>query len=198
MQIQVTGKHIDVGDALTEHVTERLEAGITKYFERTVDAHVTFSHEGGSMFRVDCSVHLASGMTLQAHADGSDAYGAFDAAAERLEKRVRRYKRRLKNHHDHHQTAPLPAEETPYFILKGEEESAEFEPDTLDPVIVAETTKAIRTMTVGEAVMQLDLGETPAIVFSNAAHGGINVVYRRADGHVGWIDPANQALAKAS
>ena len=196
MQIQVTGKHIDLGDALTQHVNDRLEAGITKYFERTVDAHVTFTHEG-SMFRADCSVHLASGMTLQAHAEGGDVYSAFDEAADKLEKRVRRYKRRLKNHHDHHTAAPLPAEDSPYFILKGEEASVE-EPETLDPIIVAETTKPIRTMTVGEAVMQLDLGEAPALVFSNAAHGGINVVYRRADGHVGWIDPANQSLAKAS
>jgi len=111
---------------------------------------------------------------------------------------VRRYKRRLKNHHDNHTSAPLPAEETPYYILKGEEEAAAEEPESLEPVIVAETTKPIRTMTVGEAVMQLDLSDAPALVFSNAAHGGINVVYRRADGHVGWIDPANQTLAKAS
>lgn len=196
MQIQVTGKHIDVGDALRTHVEDRLQQGIKKYFERTVDAHVTFSHEG-PMLRADCSVHLASGILMQSQAEASDIYAAFDAAADRLEKRVRRYKRRLKNHHDHHNESPLPAEDSAYYVLRGGEQAVE-EPEVAEPIIVAETTTPIRTLTVSDAVLQLDLTEAPALVFANAAHGQINVVYRRADGNIGWIDPANQVAAKAS
>ncbi|MEN8723653.1 MAG: ribosome-associated translation inhibitor RaiA [Alphaproteobacteria bacterium] len=188
MQIQVTGKHIDVGDALTNHMQDRLDTGITKYFDRSVDAHIVLSKEG-PMFRADCSVHLASGISLQAQYEAGDVYASFDGAAERLEKRVRRYKRRLRNHHDKHKGQPLPAADADYFVLRGEDHAQTAEPETLDPVIIAESTKAIKTMSAGEAVMQLELHDSPALVFKNAGHGGVNVVYRREDGNIGWIDP---------
>ncbi len=191
MQVQVTGKHLDVGEALTGHVQTRLEGGVNKYFDRSVDGHVTLSREG-PMFHVDCSVHLASGITLQAQGEAADVYAAFDGAADRLEKRVRRYKRRLKNHHKTREGNAMPAWDAPYVVFGGDgPDNDEEVSEGIDPVIVAETTKPIRTMTVGEAVLQLNVSDNPVVVFRNSAHDGINVVYRRADGHVGWVDPTN-------
>lgn len=189
MQIQVTGKHLDVGDALTEHVQTRLEGGINKYFDRSVDGHVVMSKQG-PMFHVDCSVHLASGITLQAQGEADDVYAAFDGAADRLEKRVRRYKRRLKNHHKTRENDVLQALEAPYYVLGNDSTEEEEVDEGLDPVIVAETTKPIKTMSVGEAVLQLNLTDSPVVVFHNSGHGEVNVVYRRPDGHIGWVDPA--------
>lgn len=189
MEIQVTGKHIDVGEALTSHVQDKLDSGITKYFDRTVDAHVVLSKEG-PMFRADCSVHLASGISLQAQHEAGDVYSSFDGAAERLEKRVRRYKRRLRNHHDQHKGKVMPSADADYFVLRGEDHKAEIEPESLDPVIIAEQTKSVKTMTTGEAVMQLELHDSPALVFKNAANDRVNVVYRRDDGNIGWVDPS--------
>lgn len=190
MQIQVTGKHLDVGDALTEHVQTRLEGGINKYFDRTVDSHVVMSKQG-PMFHVDCSVHLASGITLQAQGEADEIYAAFDGAADRLEKRVRRYKRRLKNHHRARENDVLQALDAPYYVLGNDSPEEEEVSEGLDPVIVAETTKPIKTMSVGEAVLQLNLTDSPVVVFHNVGHGDVNVVYRRPDGHIGWIDPSN-------
>jgi hypothetical protein len=145
---------------------------------------------------VDCVVNLASGQQLQSHGLGGDAYAAFNAALQKIEARVRRYKRRLKDHH----LAALAkqAEAAAYFVIRSPEE-AEFDLDddgvgAIDgaedgAVIIAETEKAIRTMTVSMAVMDLDLTESQTIVFRNAAHGGLSVVYRRPDGNIGWIDP---------
>ncbi|MEE2691107.1 MAG: ribosome-associated translation inhibitor RaiA [Pseudomonadota bacterium] len=189
MEIQVSGKNMDLGDALQAHVADRLTDGVTKYFGRGAEAGVTFTKE---RHLVECEItaHLASGVFLAAHGDGGDAYGAFDTALEKLEKRVRRYKRRLKNHHVNGKEAP--AESAAYYTLaplRDEDEAGDGE-DDLTPVVVAESQTALREMTVGAAVMQLDLAESPAIVFKNAAHGRLNVVYRRRDGHIGWIDPA--------
>ena len=191
MDIQVTGKNMDLGDALQSHVAGRLTHRVTKEFYRGADAAVTFAKE---RHLVECEItaHLASGVLLAAHGDGGDAYGAFDTALEKLEKRVRRYKRRLKNHHANGKPA-LPAEAAAYYTLAplpdedDETEASEADPT---PVVVAESQTSLREMTVGAAVMQLDLAESPAIVFKNAAHGRLNVVYRRRDGHIGWIDPA--------
>ena len=147
--------------------------------------------------RCDCVAHLSSGIVLSSQGGAPDAYGAFDIALEHLEKRIRRYKRRLKNHHNGSKP-PLPAETASAYILapfKGDDER-EAEPSEADaepnPVIVAESSEKLREMTVGTAVMQLDLTDKPVLVFRNAAHGGVNVVYRRPDGNVGWIDPSSQ------
>ena len=191
MQVQVTGKHVDVGDALRTRVSDELSTSIGKYFDRGGGADVVISREGAS-FKVDCAVTLASGQQLMTHGLGGDAHVAFDAALAKMDKRIRRYTRRLK---DHHQQALAKQNETAaYFVLQplsDEEEVDDHEVDgaMAEPVVIAETERPVRTMTVSMAVMELDLTDSPTIVFRNAAHGGISVVYRRPDGNIGWIDP---------
>ena len=188
MEIQVTGKNMDLGESLQTHVTERLSEGVKKYFERGATAVVTFSKER-SVVGCEMTAHLDSGVFLAAHDEGGDAYAAFDSALEKLEKRVRRYKRRLKDHHANGKD-PLPAENAAYYLLASpaEEESDE-STEEATPIVIAESQTKVREMTVSAAVMQLDLAESPVIVFKNAAHGELNIVYRRRDGNIGWIDP---------
>ncbi len=192
MDIQVSGKNIELGDALQSHVTGRLADGVKKYFDRGAEATVTFAREKREV-ECDVTTHLASGVFLAAHGRGGDAYGAFEESLEKLEKRIRRYKSRLKDHHANGK-APLPAQNAAYYLLEPlQDEDAESQASgDPAPVVVAESQTTLREMTVGAAVMQLDLAEQPAIVFKNAAHGRINVVYRRRDGNIGWVDPAAQ------
>lgn len=186
MQLQISGKNIDTGEALRQHVSDRLGDAVEKYFDRTVDAHVTFTKEGFA-FHCNTQVHLSSGMVLQAQGEAGEIYAAFDNAMERMEKRLRRYKRRLKNHHgDKAERAAYL--EAPAFVIRAEEETNE-EPESLEPIIIAEGTERVPTLTVGEAVMAMEFQDTPALMFRNSAHGGLNVVYRRADGNIGWVDP---------
>ena len=191
MELNITGKDIDLGDALRTHVTDRLTDAVQKYFDRPSEGAVTISREG-SGFRCDCTAHLSSGIVLNAQGAAGDAYAAFDDAAEKLEKRVRRYKRRLKNHHAAIRENSIPAEHMSDYVLAPTDEetdaSPENEPD-VPPVIVAETKTELYEMTVGTAVMRMDLADEQVLVFRNAAHGEINVVYRRPDGNIGWIDP---------
>jgi ribosomal subunit interface protein len=187
MRLTITGKQIDIGTALRNYVQSRLTQSVGKYFDRPVDGSVTFSRDGYE-YRADCTVHLASGLHLHAQGRSTDIYASFDGAAERMEKRLRRYKRRIRDHHNGARGA-LPASPARERIIAADEfDEAAGEPDTLNPIVVSESTTELRTLTVGEAVMQLDLMETPALVFRNSAHGEINVVYRRADGNIGWID----------
>ncbi len=190
MDIQVSGKNMDLGDALQNHVSDKLEDSVHKYFDRGAEATVTFSKER-HLIGCDVTAHLASGVFLAAHGEGGDAYSAFEESLEKLEKRVRRYKRRLKKHHTNGKE-PLPAENASYYMLQPlgeEEEGGDQDEADPNPIVVAESQTTLREMTVGAAVMQLDLAEQPAVVFKNAAHGRINVVYRRRDGHIGWVDP---------
>jgi len=184
MNIQVSGKQIDVGQALSTHVRERLSERMGRLFDRAASASVTFSRDGYG-FRADCLVHLSSGVTLKTHGVAAEIYPSFDQAALRLEKRLRRYKRRLRDHHHGERDAGPPATS---YVIAQENEDAE-EPQGDSPTIVAEQITHIPTLTVGEAVMRLDLSEAPVLVFHNRAHAGLNIVYRRADGHIGWIDP---------
>jgi len=196
MQVQVTGKHVDVGDALRTRVSDEISNSIGKYFDRGGGADVVVSREGHS-FKVDCAVTLASGQQLTTHGLGGDAHQAFDAAIAKMETRVRRYKRRLKDHHL--QALARQQETAAYYVLQPtdmeeEEEDGEGDLDAgsdslPEPMVIAETETSVRTMTVSMAVMQLDLTEAQALMFRNAAHGGLSVVYRRADGNIGWIDP---------
>ena len=203
MQIQVSGKHVDVGDALGSRISQELEDGIGKYFERGAqDAEVVVSKDGYG-FKVDCWVRLASGEAIVTSGQGADAHGAFSDSLEKLEKRVRRYKRRLKNHHagprglSPEKTENAAREVAHSMVLRDPDtvEDEDFgdssEPDGPPPVgmVIAETEHEIRTLTVGRAVMELDMTGYPVILFRNAAHGGLAVVYRRPDGNVGWIDP---------
>ena len=191
MDIQVTGKNMDLGDALQTYVGDRLSDGIKKYFERGAEAVVTFTKER-HIVGCEMTTHLASGVFVAAHDEAGDAYGAFDSALAKLEKRVRRYKRRLKDHYAANKD-PLPAENAAYFLLASPQEEDDQDNDSAQdaPMVIAESQTKVREMTVSDAVMQLDLSEDPAFVFKNAAHGQINIVYRRRDGHIGWIDPTN-------
>tara|TARA_R110002072_G_scaffold34485_5_gene103112 strand:+ start:3282 stop:3899 length:618 start_codon:yes stop_codon:yes gene_type:complete len=203
MQIQVVSKGIDVSEALREDILGRVEEGVGKYFSRPGEAYVAVSRDG-PLFRVDCSVHLPSGVMLQASDTDADAYKASEGAMEKLEKRLRRYKRKLKNHHNT-QKNELPAEATPIVVLQGRSDDSweaydasedDDENDAVsgdEPVIVAEKPGELRALTVGMAVLELEAAGAPFMLFRNIAHNGVNVVYRRPDGNVGWIDPDRAA-----
>lgn len=190
MEISTTGHNVDVGDALRAHVEAELSGSVGKYFEKAMNAEVTFSREGGHKFHVDIKVHPKRGMVVHGGGSGEDAYGAFDGALERIAKQLRRYKRRL---NDHHKT---PAGEVflraQQYVLQGEDADAEL-PESPDPVIVAEMDAEIAAVSVSEAVMRMDLAHAPVMMFKNSANGRLNVVYRREDGNIGWIDPAEDA-----
>jgi ribosomal subunit interface protein len=201
MRVQIAGRQMEVGEALRSRIESELSSGVAKYFSRATDAVVTVGKNGGGVgIEVDCTVHLPSGISLQSEGHGGDAHSAFGDAMDKLEKRVRRYKRRLRNHHADHKS-PLPAEDASSYVLAplnedldGAEETA---PTETGPLVIAETTVAVRTMPVAMAVMQLDLLSAPALMFRNAANGGLNVVYRRPDGNIGWIDP-ERALPRSN
>lgn len=197
MTIQVTGKNVDAGEAYKSYILGKISTVLEKYIGPEISGHVRLEKEKAG-FRTNCSIRLRTGLQVEAHGDGADAYGSADAAVERLEKRVRRYKRRLKNHHNGRENDALASEKPArdYTVRISEEDDSE--PHAEHPVIIAEAERGIRELTVSAAVMQLDLSENQFLVFRNAAHGGLNVVYRRRDGHVGWIDPAEQAAGKVN
>jgi ribosomal subunit interface protein len=206
MQVQVTGKHVAVGEALRSRVSDELSANIGKYFDRDGGgADVVVSREGHS-FKVDCAVTLASGQQLTTHGLGGDAHLAFDAAMTKMAKRIRRYKNRLKDHHP--QAVAKAAETAAYYVIQStdEDDDEELDDDSFnggptgfpEPMVIAETATELRTMTVAMAVMQLDLTESQTIVFRNAAHDGISVVYRRPDGNIGWVDPERTKKANGT
>jgi ribosomal subunit interface protein len=193
MRVLVSGKHVDVGEALRTRVDDEVKAAIGKYFERGGDADVVVSRDGHA-FRVDCVVTLASGQQLQSHGLGGDAHGAFAQALAKAETRIRRYKRRLKSHTN--AAAAKAAETASMMVLRApsdEDEDDDWETAQGDgppaAMIIAETEAPLKTITVSMAVMELDLTGAQTIVFRNAAHGGLSVVYRRPDGNIGWVDP---------
>ena len=191
MKIQVNGKQLDVGAALTSHVNEKLAEAVGKYANRPLEATVTFSRDGHE-FCCDASVHLSTGLNVQAKGRANEIYDSFDGAIARMEKQLRRYKRRLKDHHQSRQS-PIEAFGASSYILdagSGDTDEAS-EPASLQPVIVAEMETKVQSLSVGEAVMQMELAGAPLLVFRNNAHGGVNVVYQREDGNIGWVDPRN-------
>ena len=188
MEISVKGKNIDVGDALRGHAEANLAGVVDKYFNHAIDATIVFSREGQDM-RVDISVHPGPrGLVVTSGSEAHDPYVAFDGALERVATQLRRYKRRLSNHHNKAKVSEdmLPAQQ---YVLQSETEEEPAE--DAQPVVIAEMQTEIATLTVGEAVMRMDLGELPALMFRNHAHSRLNVIYRRADGNIGWIDPEN-------
>lgn len=188
MSIQVTGKNIDAGVAYQSYVVEKLNSVLEKYIGPELSGHVRLEKVRGR-FRTNCSIRLLTGLALEAQGEGADAYASADAAVEHLDKRVRRYKRRLKSHHNGAAgRGHIPETSATYYVLQGDSASDDGEPGD-NPTIVAESEQTIRELPVSEAVMQLDLIEAGFLVFRNAAHGGVNVVYRREDGNIGWIDP---------
>jgi ribosome hibernation promoting factor len=215
MQLTVTGKQVDVGDALRHHVDAVLEAILGKYFGTAIEAHAVFAREG-HLIHAELSLHIGRGIVINSGAAAADHYLAFDAAAERLAKQLRRYKRRLR---DYHGKARSPVEQQPEiarsFVLAPLDEEEEADRDEADreevdreeadlqeadgasPVVIAEMSTELPHLTVGEAVMRMDLADAPVLLFRNRSHGGLNLVYRRGDGNVGWIDPALDAAPGA-
>ena len=189
MRYQITGKQIDIGEALQTHVQNELGAILEKYAGRPTDANVVFSksrHE----FVCEATVHLSTGLTAQAKAHDTEIYAAFDSCGEKMDKQLRRYKRRLKDHHKE-RSQPVELSDAGSYILAASEEENGSEPESLNPMIVAEMETKIPSLSVGEAVMQMELGNAPVLVFRNERHSGVNVVYRRDDENIGWIDPRN-------
>lgn len=184
MKIKVNGLHIDVGDALRENVETSLPVSVSKYAENPINATVTFSKDHHEI-KCDCSVHLSTGMIAQAAGRGGDAYVAYEQTCERLEKQLRRYKRRLK---DHHRKSPIEKMDAAAFVIESAQDEVE-EPADLQPVIIAESSTAIPTLSVGEAVMHMEMGGENVLMFHNEQNSTLNVVYRREDGNIGWIDP---------
>lgn len=188
MQYQISGKQIDIGEALQTHVKSEVGAIVDKYAERPTDAQIIFS-KSANEYVCESTVHLSTGLTATAKGHAHEIYAAFDSCGEKLEKQLRRYKRRLKDHH-RARTQPVELSGASTYILAGSEGSDEPEPESLQPMIIAEMETKIASLSVGEAVMQMELSGSPVLIFRNEGNSGVNVVYRRDDGNIGWIDPA--------
>jgi ribosomal subunit interface protein len=189
MRYQITGKQIDIGEALQTHVKTELGDVVGKYAGRPTDANIVFS-KSGHEYVCETEVHLSTGLTAQAKGHATEIYAAFDSASEKMEKQLRRYKRRLKDHHKE-RSQPVELSDAGSYILASNSESEEQEPEGVSSMIVAEMETKIPSISVGEAVMQMEIANAPVLVFRNEGHSGINVVYRREDGNIGWIDPRN-------
>ena len=185
MQLTVTGKQIDTGAALREHVEASLGAILGKYFKTAIEAHVVFSKEA-HLSRAEVSIHIGRGIVVNASASGGETYATFDAAAERIAKQMRRYKRRLRDHHARIRESSEASEQARDYVLPPFEK---LEDGNAGPAVVAEMSTDLPNLTVGEAVMRMDLANVPVLLFRNRSHGELNLVYRRADGNIGWIDP---------
>ena len=187
MRYQISGKQIDIGEALQTHVKTELDEMLSKYAGRPTEATVVFS-KSGHEYVCETVIHLSTGLTAQARAHEPEIYAAFDGSNEKMDKQLRRYKRRLKDHHrDRSQPVELSAADS--YILAATDESHEAEDKDDTPIIVAEMETKIPSISVGEAVMQMELSDNNLVVFRNEKHNGINVVYKRDDGNIGWIDP---------
>jgi ribosomal subunit interface protein len=207
MTFRVSGRNIDVGEALRTRINARVAEAMAKYFDGGFSGHVTVGKEGFG-FRTECVIHLDSGIVLEADALAADAYASADQAAMRLEKRLRRYKGRLKDHQAtridgqsfDQQALDRTSVDAASYVIAAAAHSAsedarkragdsEEEVTEWNPVIIAESTTTLKRLSVSEAVMELDMTGVPVVVFRHAGHGRINLVYRRADGHIGWVDP---------
>jgi ribosomal subunit interface protein len=190
MPFRVSGKNIAIGEALRGRVNERIAEATAKYFDGGYSGHVTIGKDGFG-FRTECVIHLDSGIVLEADAIAGDAYSSADQAAERIEKRLRRYKSRLKDRQAARANGQAAdnAVAAPSYVIAAPDADTDEEITEFNPVIIAESTTTLQRMSVSDAVMQLDLTGTAVVVFRHAGHGRVNLVYRRADGHIGWIDP---------
>ncbi|MDF2140329.1 ribosome-associated translation inhibitor RaiA [Paenirhodobacter sp. CAU 1674] len=189
MRYQISGKQLDVGEALQSHVKSELGETVEKYSQRPTDATVVFSRNAHE-FLCEATVHLSTGLTAAATGHATEIYAAFEACREKMDKQLRRHKRRLKDHHKE-RVEPVEFDQAGLYVLAADDEESEADGSSLAPVIVAEMETKVPTLSVGEAVMQMELAGAPLLVFRNEKHGGVNVVHRRDDGNVGWIDPRN-------
>ena len=189
MTLRISGKSISVGDALRGRVSERTEEVLRKYFDGNYSGHITLSKDGFG-FRTDCALHLDSGITLEADSNAADAYASADQALLMIEKRLRRYKSRLKDRSArkaHAASEALAGMDAPSYVIEAPAEGDEV--TAYSPVIIAEATTSLKRLSVSEAVMELDLTGAACLVFQHGLNGRVNIIYRRPDGNVGWIDP---------
>jgi len=186
MDIRISGHQVETGAALQEHAADRLEGIVEKYFDRALTSHITFGKGAAGAFTCDIVTHVMHGLILKAQGNAHDAHVALDDAATKIEKQLRRYKRRLKDHHEQAQHARAE-EEAAYTIFAADEEVEEVA--VAAPPVIAETSVDVPTSSVADAVMMLDLRDTPALFFKNAGTDRHNMVYRRADGSIGWVEP---------
>lgn len=186
MRIAVQGKQMDVGDSLRTHVEDALKARTEKYFDKAVEGTATISKDK-HLFKSDITVHVGKEIHVQGRATANDAYAAVDESLERIAKQLRRYKRRLRDHHRDQDR--IEVETAQQYVISGDDDEAV---DTVSgkPAIIAEVDTKIQTLAVADAVMRMDLADLPVLVFRNSANGSVNVVYRREDTNIGWIDPA--------
>lgn len=193
MPFRVSGKNIELGEALRERISARVLEALEKYFDGGFSGHVTVGKEAFG-FQTECVVHLDSGIMLRADSMAADAYLSADQAAEKLEKRLRRYHRRLKDYKGNGRNNGHPVDEiggiaVPDYVIAAPEDENGDEITAFNPVIIAEATTSLKSLSVSEAVTQLDMTGAPVMVFRHAGHGRVNLVYRRPDGNIGWIDP---------
>jgi ribosomal subunit interface protein len=190
MTLRISGKSISVGEALRSRVSERTDEVLRKYFDGNYSGHITLSKDGFG-FRTDCALHLDSGITLEADCNATDAYASADQALLMIEKRLRRYKSRLKDRSarkTYAANAALADIDAPSYVIEAPAESDE-EVTAYSPVIIAEATTSLKRLSVSEAVMELDLSGAACLVFQHGSSGRVNIIYRRTDGNVGWVDP---------
>jgi ribosomal subunit interface protein len=190
MTLRISGKSINVGEALRDRVSERTDEVLKKYFDGNYSGHITLSKDGFG-FKTDCALHLDSGVTLEAESNATDAYSSADAALLMIEKRLRRYKSRLKDRSArkaHAAAAALAEIDAPSYVIEAPGEG-EDEVSGYSPVIIAESSTALKRLSVSEAVMELDLTGAPCLVFQHGSSGRVNIIYRRSDGNIGWVDP---------
>jgi len=191
MRYQISGKQIDIGDSLREHVESGLREVLHKYAQRATVGNVVFSRDA-TEFVCEATIHLSTGLTTQASAHAFDIYDSFEMCREKIDKQLRRYKRRLKDHYKDRETPVDSLLASSYILAGSEEDNDEVEPESLQPIIIAETKTTINSLSVGEAVMQMELNGAPVLVFKNERNDNLNVVYRRKDGNIGWIDPTSE------
>ncbi len=189
MQISITGNKIDIGESLTAHIEDALDMTVSKYFGSAMDGSVVLSREG-SQFRADVTVHIGRGIQVRSGDTADDAYAAFDVAVAHLAKRLRRNKRRLRDHHKNKGGAAAEAA-LDYTIAAPSTAADDGGLDGDNPVVIAEDALTIERLSVSAAVMRMDLADVPAMVFRNARDGALNFVYRRADGNIGWVDTSS-------
>jgi ribosomal subunit interface protein len=189
MRYQISGRQIDVGEALKTHVTSELGETVEKYAHRPTEAVVIFGRNAHE-FVCEATIHLSTGLTAQAKGHAAEIYAAFESCREKMDKQLRRYKRRLRDHHDR-RARPVEYDAGSAYILAASDHVEDSEPESLQPVVIAEMETRVPELSVGEAVMQMEIGGQRLLVFRNEGHGGVNVIYRRDDGNIGWIDPRN-------
>ena len=187
MTIHITGRHMDTGDALRAHVETRLDEAVHKYFDHATDINVTFSKQGHS-FEAACALHLDSGLYIHASGMDSDVYACFEQSVGKIEKQLRRYKRRLKSHSDQLRLNDAIMQAPEKIFAPETNESEDELPEAFTPVIVAETHRRVPHLSMAEAVMQLEVGEEDVVLFKSRMNDALNLVYKRADKNIGWLE----------